>query len=335
MFNKILICLDGSHLAEQILPHALAQAKIFNSTILLLKVIGSYITIPPGGLGYSLPFLNTTGQANDDEKVKAYRTLTETELLEIEKEYNEADDYLKNIASHVGNEEFKTEIATIQGQAGEAIVNYAKNNNIDLIALATHGRGGLERTVFGSVADYVIHETKLPTLLVKPRDIEKQKYGAVQIPKKIFVCLDGSDLAEQALPYAQQLALGFSSKLLLFQAIDDPIIVSPVIPGGNVVPIWTPRMEESALRKNDESMSYLNLLAQKIKSERDIRVDCITAFGPAGLAIEQYTSGNYIDLITMATHGRSGLGRAIFGSVADYVLRNTDSPLLLIKPQTI
>lgn len=150
MFKKILVSLDGSKLAEQILPYAEAQALQFNSRLVLLQVI----TVSSAAIAGVGPV------PSSGEIIAEQFNIAE----------QEAETYLKNIAQSLEAKGIKVEAVTLQGaQLGEGIVDYANKNDIDLIAIATHGRSGLGRAVFGSVADYVLRHSGIPILVIKPK----------------------------------------------------------------------------------------------------------------------------------------------------------------------
>lgn len=150
--------------------------------------------------------------------------------------------------------------------------------------------------------------------------------------KKIMVCLDGSDLAEQILPYAIEQASHFDSKIVLFRVFTESSLTSIGIPGFPAVPVETPRMPKQTQQEEIDSMSYLKAVADQIQAEHSLPIEYVTMFGVPGQTIVRYAVENEVDLITIATHGRSGLGRAIIGSVADYVVRQSGIPILLIRP---
>jgi nucleotide-binding universal stress UspA family protein len=150
--------------------------------------------------------------------------------------------------------------------------------------------------------------------------------------EKILVCLDGSKLAEQILPYAVEEALRFQGKLVLFQAVPEPVAFSPGIPGAMSVPIQTDAMLSEAKKALDEARKYLEKIAAPLR-KKGIRVESVSILGRAGEAILGYADRNNVNLIAIATHGRRGLERGVFGSVADYVLRVSGLPILLIRPQ--
>jgi nucleotide-binding universal stress UspA family protein len=150
--------------------------------------------------------------------------------------------------------------------------------------------------------------------------------------KKILVCLDGSKLAEQILPYAAEEALHFQGKLVLFQVVPEPVAFSPGIPGAASMPLQTDTMLEEAKMALDEARGYLEKIAKPLR-KKGIQVEVVSILGRTGEAILDYAESNNVNLITIATHGRSGLRRDVFGSVADYVLRESGLPMLVIRPK--
>ena len=148
MFQKILVCLDGSKLAEQILPYAAEQATRFGSSLVLFQVVSLASVPTPTGIE-SIPVAVPNDQLADAEAA--------------------AKDYLDSLALPLREKGLKVQCATMIGHPAESIVSHAEENGFDLVALATHGHSGLRRLVFGSVADYVIRKAGLPILLIKPK----------------------------------------------------------------------------------------------------------------------------------------------------------------------
>ena len=150
--------------------------------------------------------------------------------------------------------------------------------------------------------------------------------------KRILVCLDGSKLAEQIMPYATEEAIHFQGKLVLLQVVQEPVAFSPGIPGEAPVPIETDTMVERTKEALNRARDYLEKLAVPLR-KKGIQVKTVAIPGRADEAILDYANTNSINLITIATHGRGGLRRAVFGSVADRVLRESGLPVLVIRPQ--
>jgi len=148
--------------------------------------------------------------------------------------------------------------------------------------------------------------------------------------ERVLVCLDGSKLAEQILPYATEQALRFNSKLTLLRVMTMPSSV--YMGSAGTSPRIGDIMEEEVQRQETEIKAYLDGVAKPLL-EKGIDLDCVILRpSPTGHAIVSYARDNAIDLICIATHGHSGLGRVVFGSVADHVLRESGLPILVIKP---
>ncbi len=154
MTRKILVCLDGSRMAEQILPYAVDEAKCSRSELVLLQVVTAphFIVAPgiPGVPGGPVPYPESPKQ--------------------ILKEDSEAQAYLDSVANILREKGLKIETVVLPGAVvGEAIIDYAQDNKINVIAIATHGRGGLSRLVMGSVADYILKNSGIPIFTISPK----------------------------------------------------------------------------------------------------------------------------------------------------------------------
>jgi nucleotide-binding universal stress UspA family protein len=140
---------------------------------------------------------------------------------------------------------------------------------------------------------------------------------------KILVPLDGSELAERAVPHAEEIARGTGAEILLMQAVFIPMPIVPeavLIAGGKAV-------EEAS----KEAAAYLEKTAASLRAE-GFRVRTILEERPAADAILHIADREEVDAIVMSTHGRSGLSRLVMGSVAESVLHATRRPVMLVKP---
>ncbi|MBI2831629.1 MAG: universal stress protein [Chloroflexi bacterium] len=153
MFKKILVCLNGTDLAEQILCFATEIAQRFGSKLVFLEV-----TIPP-----SLVVEPTTGYYHA------------TPIDKVKRDEHIARVYLERLAELYRPKGLDVECIVLQGDPGNMIVSYAKETGIDLICLGTHGRRGLGRLVYGSVANTVLRKSNLPILVKKPQEAEKEQ----------------------------------------------------------------------------------------------------------------------------------------------------------------
>lgn len=154
MFERILVALDGSDVAEQILPQVQALAERFGSAVLLFRV-----TTPPETL-----LAATAGGASS----VAGPIVDPTPIAEAERE--DAVAYLQALAKDLRRAGLAAEYEQAEGSPAEAIVGRARDPGVDLIAMTTHGRGGLTRLVVGSIAEAVLRSASCPILLVRVSD---------------------------------------------------------------------------------------------------------------------------------------------------------------------
>ena len=150
MFKRILVCLDGTPLAEQMVTYAAEVARKFRSTLVLLQVL-------------QVPSSLAAASAQGAESV------IEEEMKRLA---YESSTYLDRVAAPLRESKLKVETVTLEGMPGDAIVDYADQNDVDLIAISTHGRRNVGRLVFGSVADHVMRNTSVPVLTVKPQEAD-------------------------------------------------------------------------------------------------------------------------------------------------------------------
>jgi len=145
MYKRILIPLDGSPLAEQALPHAIAHARHFQAELILLRVL------VPLSRSHGMP----EGALQRAEELTAVFST----------------DYLEHIAAGI-QDDILTQIVVTQGRPHLGIAEYAENNQVDLIVMSTRGQSGISRWLMGSVADRVVRGVNVPVLLVRTRDKE-------------------------------------------------------------------------------------------------------------------------------------------------------------------
>lgn len=145
----------------------------------------------------------------------------------------------------------------------------------------------------------------------------------------ILVPLDGSKLAEGVLPHVEDLALRLNAEVLLLQVLDVPLKVVAASEGVSGSVLTATEMQVEQTRKVAEE--YLSALAEAWRA-KDIRVTWETVEGRASTKIVEFAHARNATMIAMSTHGRSGLGQMVFGSVANQVLREAGIPMLLVRP---
>jgi nucleotide-binding universal stress UspA family protein len=151
VFGKILVCLDGSSHSEQMVPYATEVARRFGAQVVLLQVL----QIPS-----SLAAASAQGAENVIEE-------------ELRRLGFEAHQYLEGVAAQMKEQGVPAQVAVIEGTPGDAIVEYAKQNEVELIVVATRGRKNIGRLVFGSVADHVMRHTTIPVLSMNPQETKE------------------------------------------------------------------------------------------------------------------------------------------------------------------
>jgi nucleotide-binding universal stress UspA family protein len=150
--------------------------------------------------------------------------------------------------------------------------------------------------------------------------------------EKIIVCLDGSTLAEEILLYIASESGSFG-KVILLKVLAIPEARLPLgIPGSPGVPVHTDSMIEHFQKELDKAPAYLEEKAQPLK-ELGADVDCVVLEGNPSEAIVGYSRDNEAGLIAIATHGHTGLRQIAMGSTAEYVLKHSGIPVLLVTPQ--
>ncbi len=149
MYNRILVPLDGSELAECSLEHVKTIAKgCHTSEVILLAVVERYV-----GPGYTWGGVASAEQmAEETRQIQA-----------------KAAEYLKKVAENLKKEGLSAKTSVMSGTPTEAILDYAKKNDVDLIIMSSHGRSGPARWAMGSVADRVLRYSPVPVLVTSPK----------------------------------------------------------------------------------------------------------------------------------------------------------------------
>jgi nucleotide-binding universal stress UspA family protein len=146
--------------------------------------------------------------------------------------------------------------------------------------------------------------------------------------KKIMIALDGSALANQALAHAQELASSLEADLILFRAVEE---VRSTVALSSSVDIIRESEEEIQPTLIKQARKDLSKLVEQNTTLHDLRPQIAVEVGEPAKAIVDFAAANQMDLIVMSTHGRTGLTRLVYGSVAEQVLHTAPCPILLIR----
>jgi nucleotide-binding universal stress UspA family protein len=298
MYTRMLIPLDGSKTAENVLPYGRILARTFQIPVELMEV------------------LDIAGMASHVAAEKARRL--DTVVTEGERS---SEQYLKKIASSFSGVNVGCTVE--RGRPEDVIVEKAAADKTTLIAMATHGRSGMSRWLLGSIAEKVLRAATNPLLLVRASEEALTEGEAVL--RSIIVPLDGSELAESVLPTAVKFARLLNVGMVLFRAYELP--ASAYYGREN----YLPNYEELKNRVKEQAQDYLDKRIEAIKAEGVQRVSSVLIEGSGPNEIIDYARKTPNALITMCTHGRSGVKRWVLGSVTEKVVRHSGDPVLVMR----
>lgn len=295
MFTRILVPLDGSKLSERVLPHVEQFARAFQSHVILLQVLDTN---------------------HDTEKV-----LLDPLTWQVRKA--ESDLYLQTIAQDLKQKGFTVEHHLREGRTAESIVQFAQENNIDLLAICSHGQGGLSRWNLSSVIHKVIEKVYLPVLIVRAYEPVHEDDQPLRY-KRILVPFDCSQRAECAIPTAVALAQANDSVLVLTTILKKPDLPIP--------DVRQEELHELSTRFIELSREVVNTRLLEIRSrlplDSQVRVlesDNITQ------ALLELVAMESIDLVVFCAHGQGGQVAWPYGSVVSTYIEYGDQPVLVIQ----
>jgi len=298
MYTKILVPLDGSPVAEQVLPYVRFLAKASGLPIELC-------------------------QAVEPEQIAVYSGTRQGRELDIVKAdlKGKAADYLRKVESSFSKPLRVTSSIEI-GKPADVIVEKAAAQPATLITMATHGRSGVQRWVLGSVAERVIQSARSHVFLLRanePKAIEASL-------KTVIVPLDGSPLAEEVLPYVSEMAKKMDLEVLLVRVFNLPVLLY-----GGEDTYATDLTEILEVAKN-EAKRYLEEKVAQLKIIEGLkRVSSVYLEGESAGQIIDLARKTPDNFIAMSTHGRSGIGRLVLGSVTSRVVRHSGGPVLVVR----
>ncbi|OFX14140.1 MAG: hypothetical protein A2V59_08450 [Armatimonadetes bacterium RBG_19FT_COMBO_69_19] len=295
MFRRVFVPLDGSRLAESALPAAVELARHLGARVTVFHAL----------------------ERSAPATVHGERHLTAE---------GEARAYLAEVASWVAQRGITVEaqLETEVLDAAASIASKAGGEGADLVVLCRHGGGGLRGLIFGRVAQQVLQRGHIPVLLLQPTPAGRDQAFACH---RIMVPLDGSATAEVALPAASALSGACGAELLL-------ILVVPTIEtvsgergaAARLMPTAAAVVLESEAA---DGKAYLESLAARTGGAG--RPEVTVERGEPVRVLLEAAASRGIDLIVMATHGRSGVGAVWAGSVAARVIGHSTRPVLLVR----
>lgn len=327
MLRSILVPLDGSTFSARALPLAAALAARDGATLYL---VSAYTP-----LTVTLPFPETP----------VYDT-----TLDVERRARMTA-ALQRYARYLRAECLVSAGGTVRdGDPAEVLATEARRRNVDLIVMTTHGRGGVRRAWMGSVADALLRRAAVPVLLIRPTNPADTETRADDAPsatvadpltdsatpgtrgfRRVLVPLDGSALAEAAVEPALELGDPDKTRVLLLR----------VIPAGAATPSRSasgahgapaPRAAHQTASACETAAAQLASVAARVRRAGYTVEPLLVLDQDPAACILAAAAVRDADLIAMATHGRSGVVRAVLGSVTDRVMRGAPCPVLVVRP---
>ena len=296
MYKRILVPLDGSKVAEQALPYA--------------RYLAGKLKIPVDLLG-AVDLVGITSSIKTEKALNLDAFISDN--------VRRSEIYLETVSKTLPGVTVGGIVR--KGKPEEVVIEKAAGDGDTLIAMATHGRSGIDRWLLGSVAEKVLRGTTNPLLLV--RATEHEKSDGENTVQRIIVPLDGSPLAEKVLPHVIALAKEMACKTMLVRAYDLSQVISTF---EGYIPDWNALQKEAM----GEAVSYLDGKVRELKGQGLSEVSSRAAEKEPAQEIIDLAAEEPNSLIAMCTHGRSGVQRWVLGSVTEKVVRHSNSPVLVI-----
>jgi len=294
--------LDGSALAECALPFAAAIARALSGQITLLRVLEPRCEPYPG-------------RQMDPLEWEIMRAEAHTRLAKFESELK---------ASGVASA-----LELVQGHAAEQIIHFAKEHQVDLIALSSHGEGGLSAWMLGSTVQKVVARADTSVLIIPAYAHEGQRIGEPHF-EKILVPLDCSLRAECILPLATALTRACESKLILAHIVSEPEMPRRMPPSAEDVALAA-QLTEHDCRAAEHYLSELQhrLLVEGVGAEIRIAVSPRPARSIRALA-----EWENVDLVLVSAHGKTGDASERYGGIAARLLQESGRPVAILQDMT-
>lgn len=309
--GRLLVGLDGTPYSERALPYALAIASWAHAAIVL-----AHVREPEPG-GVRAAFSKVVDSSTDESSARHVPDVAT--YLDTLRERVEMAARRVEMAAH------RVETVTLRaGTAADGLAEAIEQTHADVVVLATHTRQGLERRILGSVGDQLIQRTRVPVLMI-PRSLDLHPEQTPSF-RRVLVPLDGSLLAEQALAPVLALARCVSPNDL----VGMDIVLYSIAESQDTLPHGARYVQD--LRER--------LLQMHLPDSVRVRATAVVGSAPGAITSAAIhgvlTEPGYpqrFDVVAMATHGRGGFQRWVYGSVAEHVLSHVAVPTLLVHPE--
>ena len=295
MWEKILVPLDGSSLAELAIPYAEVLAGAFASEVVLVHV--------------------------NEPSESQYRHMHQLYIEGIAGQIrNDIRDY------RIGGVEPVVTVNSVvlSGEPAEEIIGYTEKNDIGLVVMASHGRSGIMPWAMGSITNKVTQRISMPLLLIRA-GVPSREADRGKLLNRVLLPLDGSEAGEAAVPYIKELIDRLESEVILFGVVPAGQHVRTV---GGLDYILYPEQQLESVKA--EAREYLEKVHQRLSGGKGtVRIEM--GVGDVAQEIIRFAEEIDADLVAISSHGHSGIKKWVFGNVAHKILHASSTPVLLIK----
>jgi nucleotide-binding universal stress UspA family protein len=296
MFEHLLIPLDGSSLAECVLPHGLAMAQTLGARATLLQVV---------------------------EQMQSHGQSRAIDPLEWHYSEAEAGAYLQDVAERLHLAGVSAARVLLQGDPAERVIDHAQAEHADLILLSSHGRSGLSGWNVSSVVQKILARAYISILLVPAYHPATTKVAALHY-ERILVPLDASQRAECVLPLVCALAGQHGSQVLVAHVVRKPELPRRAPPSREDQELANALTERNRL----EAHRYLEDLRSRLSLPVEVR---LLVEEHVAASLQQLALDEKVDLVLLSAHGYSGGTRWPYGSVPTSFIMYGNKPLLIIQ----
>jgi len=319
MFNRILLPLDGSALAERAIAHAEQFARIFGASILLLHVLEPEVHLE------GMPALDPLSWQIRKAEAHAYLQWIAARIR---------NNLGENPGKGAAEKSIRVNYALREGKTAENIVDFAHEENVDLLVISTHGSSGISRWNISSVANKVINSIYTHILIVRSCDPSQQDDARILYPR-ILMPIDSSRRAEFALPAgialtqwgAAQPISDFLTKKYQLVLVD--ILKQPEVHLSKPYPREVTKLTEQLMQVNRRFVNkYINELKERLPIECEVHI--LENDGVAA-GIWELADKNNIDLVVLSAHGYTGRFIGPYGTVTRDYIEHGSKPVLVLQ----
>ena len=302
MFNSILVPLDGSELAECVLPHIAALAHAFNADVTLLRMLEKNQ-------------VNTSPQLFD--------------LLNWQINKTRATLYLEKVKVRFQESGLRVRTVVLEGLIAQGITDYAQSQGTKLIVLSSHGRSGLTHWGISSITQKIVMCAPTSVLIVRAsqQGLQVGELSKIPLYQRILVPLDGSKRAENVLPIITQLAQFHNSQVQIVQVVQTPEMARQMPPTPEDIDL----NQRVVTRNMEEAGKYL----EQVKSHSflegiSVQTHLISSANAAA-ELHRLVEQEQIDLVILSAHGYSGDNQWPYGSMANNFIMYGKKTLLIVQ----